>query len=34
VTWSDMRIRALSASPVQLSAQPRSRERGAGRISA
>jgi phosphatidylinositol alpha-mannosyltransferase len=34
VTWSDMRVRALSAAPVHLSAQPRSRERGADRISA
>jgi phosphatidyl-myo-inositol alpha-mannosyltransferase len=34
VTWSDMRIRALSAAPVHLSAQPRSRNRGADRISA
>src|SRR5881397_179464 len=34
VTWSDMRLRAMSAAPVQLSAQPRSRERGAERISA
>jgi phosphatidyl-myo-inositol alpha-mannosyltransferase len=33
VTWSDMRIRALSAAPVHLSAQPRSRDRGAERIS-
>jgi phosphatidyl-myo-inositol alpha-mannosyltransferase len=34
VTWSDMRLRALSAAPVHLSAQPRSRNRGADRISA
>jgi phosphatidyl-myo-inositol alpha-mannosyltransferase len=34
VTWSDMRIRALSAAPVHLSAQPRARDRGAERISA
>jgi phosphatidylinositol alpha-mannosyltransferase len=34
VTWSDMRVRALSAAPVHLSAQPRSRDRGADRISA
>ena len=34
VTWSDMRIRALSAAPVHLSEQPRSRERGPERISA
>jgi phosphatidylinositol alpha-mannosyltransferase len=34
VTWSDMRLRALSASPVHLSEQPRSRNRGADRISA
>jgi phosphatidylinositol alpha-mannosyltransferase len=34
VTWSDMRVRALSASPVQLSSEPRSRDRGAERISA
>ena len=34
VTWSDMRIRALSAAPVHLPKQPRSRERGAERISA
>jgi phosphatidylinositol alpha-mannosyltransferase len=34
VTWSDMRLRALSAAPVQLPKQPRSRERGAERVSA
>ena len=34
VTWSDMRMRALSAAPVHLSAQPRSRGREADRISA
>ncbi|HSD23646.1 MAG TPA: glycosyltransferase [Solirubrobacterales bacterium] len=34
VTWSDMRLRALSAAPVHLPKQPRSRERGAERISA
>jgi phosphatidyl-myo-inositol alpha-mannosyltransferase len=28
VTWSDMRLRALSAAPVRLSAQPQRRERG------
>ncbi len=33
VTWSDMRLRALSAAPVQLSERPRSRERPAERIS-
>jgi phosphatidylinositol alpha-mannosyltransferase len=33
VTWSDMRMRALSAAPVRLSERPR-RERGAERISA
>ncbi len=35
VTWSDMRLRALSASPVRLSDEPRSRDRRrAERISA
>jgi phosphatidyl-myo-inositol alpha-mannosyltransferase len=34
VTWSDMRMRALSAAPVHLSAKPRSRDRTADRISA
>jgi phosphatidyl-myo-inositol alpha-mannosyltransferase len=34
VTWSDMRVRALSASPVRLPAEPRARDRGADRISA
>ena len=34
ITWSDMRLRALSAAPVRLSARPPSRERGAERISA
>jgi phosphatidyl-myo-inositol alpha-mannosyltransferase len=34
VSWSDMRMRALSAAPVHLSAQPRERGRGAERISA
>jgi phosphatidyl-myo-inositol alpha-mannosyltransferase len=34
VTWSDMRMRALSAAPVHLSAKPRSRERTGERISA
>jgi phosphatidylinositol alpha-mannosyltransferase len=33
VTWSDMRLRALSASPVRLSDEPRSRDRSAERIS-
>jgi phosphatidyl-myo-inositol alpha-mannosyltransferase len=33
VTWSDMRLRALSAAPVRLSERPRSRERPAERIS-
>jgi phosphatidylinositol alpha-mannosyltransferase len=33
VTWSDMRIRALSAAPVHLPPQPRSRDRGTERIS-
>jgi phosphatidyl-myo-inositol alpha-mannosyltransferase len=34
VSWSDMRLRALSAAPVQLPARPRSREREGERISA
>jgi phosphatidylinositol alpha-mannosyltransferase len=34
VTWSDMRLRAMSAAPVRLSERPRSRDRGADRISA
>jgi phosphatidylinositol alpha-mannosyltransferase len=34
VTWSDMRLRALSAAPVRLSERPPSRERSAERISA
>jgi len=34
VTWSDMRMRAIAAAPVHLSKDPRSRERGAERISA
>jgi phosphatidylinositol alpha-mannosyltransferase len=34
VTWSDMRLRALSAAPVRLSKSPRARDRGAERISA
>jgi phosphatidyl-myo-inositol alpha-mannosyltransferase len=34
VTWSDMRMRALSAAPVHLSAKPRSRDRTGERISA
>jgi phosphatidyl-myo-inositol alpha-mannosyltransferase len=34
VTWSDMRLRALAAAPVQLSERPRSRDRSAERISA
>jgi phosphatidyl-myo-inositol alpha-mannosyltransferase len=33
VTWSDMRIRALSTAPVHLPAEPRSRDRGTERIS-
>ena len=33
VTWSDMRLRALSAAPVHLPAQPRSRDRRTERIS-
>jgi phosphatidyl-myo-inositol alpha-mannosyltransferase len=33
VTWSDMRIRALSAAPVHLPPEPRSRDRGTERIS-
>ncbi len=32
VTWSDMRLRALSAAPVRLSERPRARERGEGRV--
>jgi phosphatidylinositol alpha-mannosyltransferase len=32
VTWSDMRLRALSAAPVRLSERPRSRERAEGRV--
>lgn len=34
VTWSDMRLRALSAAPVRLSERPPARERSAERISA
>ncbi len=34
VTWSDMRLRAMSAAPVQLPERPRSRDREAERISA
>jgi phosphatidylinositol alpha-mannosyltransferase len=34
VSWSDMRLRALSAAPVQLPERPRSRERRPERISA
>jgi phosphatidyl-myo-inositol alpha-mannosyltransferase len=34
VTWSDMRLRAMSAAPVELSKRPRSSEREAERISA
>ena len=34
VTWSDMRLRAMSAAPVELPKSPRSREREAERISA
>jgi phosphatidylinositol alpha-mannosyltransferase len=34
VTWSDMRLRALSAAPVTLSERPPPRERSAERISA
>jgi phosphatidylinositol alpha-mannosyltransferase len=34
VTWSDMRLRAMAASPVELPERPRSREREAERISA
>jgi phosphatidyl-myo-inositol alpha-mannosyltransferase len=34
VTWSDMRLRALSAAPARLSERPRSRERAAERITA
>jgi phosphatidyl-myo-inositol alpha-mannosyltransferase len=33
VTWSDLRMRALLAAPVSLPAEPRSRDRGAERIS-
>src|SRR4051812_30279728 len=33
VTWSDMRLRAMSAAPVQLSERPRGRDREAERIS-
>jgi phosphatidyl-myo-inositol alpha-mannosyltransferase len=33
VSWSDMRLRALSAAPVQLPERPRSREREGERIS-
>jgi phosphatidyl-myo-inositol alpha-mannosyltransferase len=32
VSWSDMRLRALSAAPVQLSERPRARERAQGRV--
>jgi phosphatidyl-myo-inositol alpha-mannosyltransferase len=34
VTWSDMRLRAMSAAPVELPERPRAREREAERISA
>jgi phosphatidylinositol alpha-mannosyltransferase len=34
VTWSDMRLRALSAAPVRLSERPRGRDSDPGRISA
>jgi phosphatidyl-myo-inositol alpha-mannosyltransferase len=34
VTWSDMRMRAMSAAPVRLPKQPRTRERGPEHISA
>jgi phosphatidyl-myo-inositol alpha-mannosyltransferase len=34
VTWSDMRVRAMAASPVRLSSEPPSRERSAHRIEA
>jgi phosphatidylinositol alpha-mannosyltransferase len=34
VTWSDMRLRALSAAPARLSERPRSSERAAERITA
>src|SRR6185503_6470656 len=34
VTWSDMRMRALSSAPVRLSEQPQRRERGPERSSA
>ncbi|MGH2956692.1 MAG: lysylphosphatidylglycerol synthase domain-containing protein, partial [Solirubrobacterales bacterium] len=32
VTWSDMRLRALSAAPVRLSERPRAREHAEGRL--
>jgi phosphatidylinositol alpha-mannosyltransferase len=32
VSWSDMRLRALQAAPVQLSSEPRRRERAEGRL--
>ncbi len=32
VSWSDMRLRALSAAPVRLSERPRARERTEGRV--
>jgi phosphatidyl-myo-inositol alpha-mannosyltransferase len=32
VTWSDMRLRALSAAPVRLSERPPARERAEGRV--
>jgi phosphatidylinositol alpha-mannosyltransferase len=32
VTWSDMRLRALSAAPVRLSERPRARESAEGRV--
>jgi phosphatidyl-myo-inositol alpha-mannosyltransferase len=32
VTWSDMRLRALSAAPVRLSERPRDRERAGDRV--
>jgi phosphatidylinositol alpha-mannosyltransferase len=32
VTWSDMRLRALSAAPVRLSERPRARERDRSRV--
>jgi phosphatidyl-myo-inositol alpha-mannosyltransferase len=34
VTWSDMRLRALSAAPVQLPERPREPKRAAERVSA